>query len=901
MDQSEFKRLLKAQEELEDFSYRSGRKRYFRAKDGATRGGRGSTVGSTRLLLREVVEPVADALSWKMDFFEGRRGRRPVAFRYMVNQWDHRKGTEQVHGKLGVDTMGFLTARAVLDTIQKPTQLSDIARRLGKFIEHELRFRYMQKEAPGLFKYREENFSGPSYHRRARDLELSLTAMQCEECLNSGALDSRENCPHIDLGSVTLGPKERLKVGMWLVADVLEPATDLIEIQRIREGRKTKVMVTPTEEALEILSKRDSFLADLRPVRMPMVLPPLDWTDNRRGGYRYALREAFPLVRSSGKQAADREGLDLEVVREAVNGMQRTAWQVNLDAWELVAQIQGRGGGQAGVPVLEDPPEPTWENLLPRFKRGDPGNIDPNYRILYEGFDIELLDVPGLQECKINPDTGKLDAPERETFRTLDSLFGANLRKHRQTVEKLRSARAVFYRTLGVLKKVYRERFYFPYNLDFRGRVYPMPDYLSPQGSDLEKGLLEFADATPMGDTGGDWLAIHVANCVDTTPDGLKVSKLTLEERIEWVDQNQDLLFAYAEDPFGAGRWGLEAEEPIQLYAAAKEWTRWADSGFSPDYKCGLVIGQDGSCNGLQHFAMALRDPVAARAVNVSAYPEPQDVYLRVAEAVLQQVRRDAGHGDEVASLWLSYRRPLIDRKRVKRMVMTTPYGSKIYGFNQQLQEEAAKEDDWDEIQAHFGEQMFHGFQYLAETIWNALDEVVLAAKEAMSWMQECARTIVRDGECVRWQVPITNFPVLQGYMETDRIQVTTVIAGGTRITTEWHDPKDTPKTHRQVNAVSPNVVHSLDAAHLMLTVYEARKRGIESFGMVHDSYGTTPGQSQALADCLREQFLLLYSRPVFEEIRAQWQDLTEEPLPPAPEQGTFDPHEVLRSKYFFS
>jgi DNA-directed RNA polymerase len=32
--------------------------------------------------------------------------------------------------------------------------------------------------------------------------------------------------------------------------------------------------------------------------------------------------------------------------------------------------------------------------------------------------------------------------------------------------------------------------FYFPVNMDFRGRAYPIPPHLSPTGSDISRGLL---------------------------------------------------------------------------------------------------------------------------------------------------------------------------------------------------------------------------------------------------------------------------------------------------------------------------------------------------------------------------------------------------------------------------
>ena len=56
------------------------------------------------------------------------------------------------------------------------------------------------------------------------------------------------------------------------------------------------------------------------------------------------------------------------------------------------------------------------------------------------------------------------------------------------------------------------EGFYYPHNLDFRGRAYPMHPYLNHLGSDLCRGVLEFAEGRPLGKSGLRWLKIHLAN-----------------------------------------------------------------------------------------------------------------------------------------------------------------------------------------------------------------------------------------------------------------------------------------------------------------------------------------------------------------------------------------------------
>ena len=54
------------------------------------------------------------------------------------------------------------------------------------------------------------------------------------------------------------------------------------------------------------------------------------------------------------------------------------------------------------------------------------------------------------------------------------------------------------------------EAIYFPHNLDFRGRAYPMHPHLQHLGNDLCRGLLEFAQGKPLGQEGLGWLFVQV-------------------------------------------------------------------------------------------------------------------------------------------------------------------------------------------------------------------------------------------------------------------------------------------------------------------------------------------------------------------------------------------------------
>lgn len=105
--------------------------------------------------------------------------------------------------------------------------------------------------------------------------------------------------------------------------------------------------------------------------------------------------------------------------------------------------------------------------------------------------------------------------------------------------------------------------FFYPHNLDFRGRAYPMHPHLNHLGSDLCRGILEFAEGRPLGSSGLRWLKIHLANLFAGG-----VDKLSLEGRIAFTENHLDDIFDSADRPLDGRRWWLNAEDPFQFLAA---------------------------------------------------------------------------------------------------------------------------------------------------------------------------------------------------------------------------------------------------------------------------------------------------------------------------------------------
>lgn len=420
----------------------------------------------------------------------------------------------------------------------------------------------------------------------------------------------------------------------------------------------------------------------------------------------------------------------------------------------------------------------------------------------------------------------------------------------------------------------YGERtMYYVYQCDFRGRLYAVPSGAgpNPQGTDYQKALLLFAEGKPIGENGPGWLAIHTAN-------SFGVDKVSLAERIQWTLDNQAEIIRVTEDPI-ANNWWTQADSPWMFLAAAYEWAGYVREGTS--FITHLPVSVDGSCNGLQHYSAMLRDPIGGEATNLVPMPTPQDIYGRVANVTVAKDPTLKG---------------IVTRSVAKRPVMVLPYGGTIASCK-------------DYVRASLREAG-HKFEPERETeiaslVWNSIGDVVVAAKEGMSFLRKMASVMSKKKEHVSWVTP-SGWPVLQQYFDMKQNR-TNVVVMGKRVRYYSYEPKlDTVDGRRSGQGLPPNFVHSLDAAALVGMVDLALTEGITQFSVVHDSFGTLACDMDMLGACIRTSFVHMYEdHDVLEELRQRVCEVVgpriAKNLETVPSKGKLDIKGVLESSFFFA
>lgn len=666
------------------------------------------------------------------------------------------------------------------------------------------------------------------------------------------------------------GRKISVQVGAVLIGILIETASldDYLEKfvpafrrENRRRGRKTTGFLVMDEKAYRLIQEGHEARQHMRPRYLPMIVEPYRWSDDAQGGY-VRIRTPLTSKPTPGQKAAI-AAADKTQLYDGLHAVGAAPLRVNRFVLDALRQAWNeQKGGLLNVPHADARPR------IP-FPAGYRPDAPPRER--WAGVDPEVKKRHKAESAAVRRENVKRKADREE-----------------------------FLLKLAVAEQFERyPRIWFPHQLDFRGRVYPIPAHLNIQGDDVARGLLEFAEAREPGDRGMWWIAVAAANAWG-------LDKVSFDERVAWTRGKLRDIDAMLADPIRVDWWhpvrdakGRQvggAEDPWQFLAACHAL-------FDDEAAAHFPVKLDGTCNGLQHYAALSRDAKAAARVNMVPSSQPADVYGDVAAAIKPVVKADAA-GSEAE---FRYTRrgeavtvrvrdlagavaTMTDRPVVKQTVMTKTYGVTPIGAREQifgrLRERGLE-----------GPHLYDASRYLAQVVMDGIGQVCEGATRVMDWLRECASLIVETGQPVCWQTPI-GMPVVQPYRSYRRHEVKTCLQSFILQSPE----EDVPvKTTKQVNGVAPNYVHGLDAAHWMLTAVVCRDKGIDAVA-VHDCFATHAATTDAMNRVLREQFVALHSRDLLGELVMFWRNRHPDIVfPDPPPRGDLDLSLVLEAPYFFS
>lgn len=770
------------------------------------------------------------------------------------------------------EEIAFIVSKTILSNTMYRIGLTNLSVKIGEAIEDEVRFNTILASMSS---------------KEVQSFKVGMNKRIAFQFKKRYAIQKEKHLA--DEGRVQLwnkwSPSDKFNVGMKMV-ELFALSTSLIHIVKVFVNGNIKYFVELDADVAKYVDYQDNYLADLMMEHRPMVIPPKPWTNPFDGGYYINLKKPLQLVRMSAKDCdALYSDVDMPTVYKAVNAIQNTAWHINNRVLEVANAVC------------------SWEHIP------------------------EALEMP-----TANPAEPPVRPIEADTNKDIQREWRQAMTSYYQEDNK-RKAKRILVNCILKLANDFKddEAIYFPHNLDFRGRVYPVT-LIHPQGNDFMKSMLEFSEGVELGKDGHTWLAFQGANMWG-------LDKKPIEERIAWVYENSDMIISIAEKPLDNLQW-TEADSPWEFLAFCFEWSDYLKIGES--FKSKLAVAFDGSCSGLQHFSAMLRDEVGGEAVNLKPDDHVHDIYGIVAEKVKELLKKDMQEGTDdtieatedgssylkkgtksLAKEWLDHG---VSRSVTKRPTMTLCYGASKFGFADQILEDTVYP-----ALAHnplsFSKPS-QSARYMAGLIWDSLKGVVVKAVEAMEWLQTASGLLAKDKNIEGKNLPTTwitpaGFPVKQKYPKVRVKRLNTVLSGSIKIfdttsgSTEeategsvlrlaFAEPTDEIDSRKQKQGIAPNFVHSMDASHLMLTVCACVDNGVNAFAMIHDSYGVPAGYGSIMFTTVREVFVSTYTEnDVLQDLHDHICNLLSpkmlKDLPEVPTKGDLDLDCAKESMYAFS
>lgn len=878
--------LMQAQIELENSYFNGGIMRFEAAQARHETNGESSQTAWNRRLISEFVAPMAEGIQIYKDEYSNKPGKPAKALTYLRC--------------VGNEVASYITMKVALDLLSSGVSYTAIAMTIAERIEDQARFTKLDQAAEKYIAKVMDNLKRNNSRKYEHGHNVMVAA---EKRLSEDRQDQKASVtrwiawPKEDLLAIGMTLLQIMEKSVWFEGEAV-----FFQYNKA-DSAKGKGHVLPVLAVAENVGAWiDAFkehVSVMSPAYGPCVIPPRDWKTPFNGGFHteaVACRVKFVKGRTEHVRKLTQK--QMPKVYKAVNFLQSVPWAINTDTLDTAKEILTKNLG-LGMPSFE--PIITRNN-----KPACPLPLEFQH---LRGEELRQALSPTQWDSFLawKGDCSKLYT--METKRT--SKAGAVARMINQASD---------------LQKY--ENLYFVYAMDSRSRVYAQSSGVSPQGDDLGKSLLRSSKGKTLK-TADDlhWFLVLGGNLwgLDKKPFSVRVSHVLDED---FADMVRDV----ATDPLTFRQW-LNADEPWQFLAWAKEYARYLDSideGKSHEFITRLPVHQDGSCSGIQHYSAMLRDKTGAKAVNLMPSDTPQDIYGEVAKVVIRKNKAiselvDEGYSIGKMRLSLSVSHAMaeswdaigITRGLTKKPVMTLPYGSTritcreaIDDYLTELEEaelRQAKADGRERNAVHpFESDELEGLSYknalnyMTSLVWPSISEVVRAPVVAMKAIRQLARAVSKMNEGLYWTTP-TGFIVEQRIYATDNLRVASYLMGRVRMSLQVET--ETIDEAAMMGAAAPNFVHSLDASHLISTVCAAMDAGLEFVAVIHDSFGTLAGDTATLRLCLKVELIKQYkgydrlSMLVEENEGRLLTDFKVE----VPEMGDFDLDEIMKSDYCFA
>jgi len=608
----------------------------------------------------------------------------------------------------------------------------------------------------------------------------------------------------------------------------------------------------------------------------------------------------------------------------AVDKLQKVPLRINLDVLSVVKESRSKFVSEEKIEIPEE---------------GNKKKMDDAY--------YEWRLAENKAKGKMTPDVG---------YKKRKYAREAELWNKKLIALKAQSKKTAHSFTLQKAELLSKEpEFYQMIELDYRGRFYYVESFFNFQGTDAARGLIEFTNGKVITEAGRRWLAIHTASSynksygIDEIPDWceedyrahlevegldtISVDKMTLNDRANWTENNLDDIIGKSDSL------QMEAEKPVVFLACCIEWVRYLSD--PTGYLSHLPIQIDGSNNGWQHLGAMSKDTETGELVGLVPSKLQKDFYVATAKELIKtmpewfkqknmpmkHIRKGISKRGSMTRAYSAGEKTMATNMYADcyQENFTETYGITVDDCNKLshnligainkvcpgpletmtfLQKLAAFEigsyriyKDGKVAQKHYAalKKELKALKYKK----NKTDEELQRLSELVSDQQTYeSRLVEGNGSAVLEWITPSGFQVIYENWVQRSIKVKGTINGVGRITHAAFERTEMPNIKGFMSGISPNFVHSMDAAHMAIIIDNWEG----DFAAVHDAFASHASDIPDLLSITKEAFIAIYEMENFYDyientILSDRSNLTVE----QPSRGNLQLGDVRDSDYFFA
>jgi DNA-directed RNA polymerase len=414
--------------------------------------------------------------------------------------------------------------------------------------------------------------------------------------------------------------------------------------------------------------------------------------------------------------------------------------------------------------------------------------------------------------------------------------------------------------------------FYIPVFMDFRGRIYPYPSGLEYQGTSIARSLIEFSDGCQITEKNERFIYQYLANTAGK-------SKLTIANKEKWSNQflaslnidynkNCDLLVNNKLFKHPKVLEILNNNDEAPLFIACL--ISLIRVKFNNNNKFHTPICFDATCSGLQHLSALFSDVEMGIKSNVIASEFPQDLYTEVGNTVISTITnlQDSNLRNVLSKI-------KINRKFMKKPVMTVPYNVGINTLGEQLVDNNFVTKSWESLDE--GKTCYY---IVNPEFVIGEDKLILTNKEMgifsvilhqaiykrfpslkiyKNFLDDLIKTLLKleKNDNLFWITP-SGLKINISYRNYGSIyrskNILTRTKGGSSISL----PQMSLSYRTNLQAFMPNFIHSMDAANIHLLIKNLQEKNINLY-TIHDCFATTPNYMELINKEIKLAFINLY------------------------------------------